>query len=373
MAGVEGLGGILTVAESLSVYVSAIEAISNLGELKLPSNNRGLRGTGYALLFAELEILQAILSESAQSLGASHSTVPKSAQLALQGCLTTEATLQKQLQSEEARRHWLRFKDGSAGPSKRLRATMGTLRISILLFRDIATNYETQRLLRSQYAIAPEKSLSTTELPGKTVLSDEPSVQATKQDREATNLVSERDFSVFEADVRFKDLETFYAKGKIDTGSDVEIVSLDLLQRNNLVQHTTKKNTPITLKTLDGGTFTLDTEITLIWSLPNTPKTYQTTFYVKDVHQFDLLIGKKVVQDSDLLNRNRDVLFQTVLRMARSRDKVEEQRRRAILDETAKEDIDEKRRLEKLERDKAKAARRATTPRRWKPPPTGNI
>ncbi|KAJ4525692.1 hypothetical protein HRR90_002095 [Exophiala dermatitidis] len=353
MAGVEGLGGILTVAESLSVYVSAIEAISNLGELKVPSNNCGLRGTGYALLFAELEILQAILSESAQLLGASHST--------------------KQLQSEEARRHWLRFKDGSAGPSKRLRATMDTLRISILLFRDIATNYETQRLLRSQYAIAPEKSLGKTELPSKTVLSDEPNVQATKQDREATKLVSERDFSVFEADVRFKDLETFYAKGKIDTGSDVELVSLDLLQRNNLVQHTTKQNTPITLKTLDGGTFTLDTEITLIWSLPNTPKTYQTTFYVKDVHQFDLLIGKKVVQDLDLLNRNRDVLFQTVLRMARSRDKAEEQRRRAILDETAKEDIDEKRRLEKLERDKAKAARRATTPRRWKPPPTGNV
>jgi hypothetical protein len=193
-------------------------------------------------------------------------------------------------------------------------------------------SYETQRLLRSRYGMmlgdnavvsinyAAKSGSETSQLPTNIVLGNDSVVGINEQEYEATQSLSEKDLSVFEADLRFEEREEkFYAKGKIDTGSDVEVVSLDLLKRNNLVQHITK-TTPIRLNTLVGH-FVLDEEITLTWSLPNTAKTYSTTFYVKEVRQFDLLIGRKVMQELDLLNENKSVLFQSVLKMAERSDK----------------------------------------------------
>jgi hypothetical protein len=132
-------------AESLAVFVSAVSAVDKLSEL-MRFLDQNFQGSEYASVFGELEILQAILSESALLLHSSHSTVPKSALVALKRCISIEVSLldiAKKLGLEERAdskaTSRLKFRQLAVFSAEKLRTTMDTFKSSILLFRDIAT------------------------------------------------------------------------------------------------------------------------------------------------------------------------------------------------------------------------------------------
>lgn len=87
-------------------------------------------------------------------------------------------------------------------------------------------------------------------------------------------------------------------RNKIDTGSDEDFVSRELItkhgmDRNKIHDIPVEKQQERTLRLLNNLTFTPTQEVTISWHKPQDARQRETTFLVVDCNLFDVLIGSK--------------------------------------------------------------------------------
>lgn len=82
----------------------------------------------------------------------------------------------------------------------------------------------------------------------------------------------------------------FPVRGKWDSGSDVELVSEDVIKRAKLEQFVVK--VPAMVLLIFGVTFTFDRMITLNWQLINEETSYTCGFWIAKTTEFDLVVGE---------------------------------------------------------------------------------
>ena len=97
-------------------------------------------------------------------------------------------------------------------------------------------------------------------------------------------------------------------KIKLDTGSDFNLVSREVLDDMAFSgPYEPPKSTES--MTLDGVTFPLETRVKLRWQFHKSMKTVRSRFYVVENAPFDVLIGKAVIAERDLINESRHFLL----------------------------------------------------------------
>jgi hypothetical protein len=96
-------------------------------------------------------------------------------------------------------------------------------------------------------------------------------------------------------------------QGKFDSGSSVNMVSLELLQRCGLEEQAIEIE-PITLQTREDQDFALKHKITLTWAMHNDTRSYITDFHVDPKAIIDILLGDCFKERRDAENNNKSFL-----------------------------------------------------------------
>jgi hypothetical protein len=96
-------------------------------------------------------------------------------------------------------------------------------------------------------------------------------------------------------------------QGKFDSGSSVNMVSLELLPRCGLEEQAIEIE-PITLQTREDQDFILKHMISLTWAMHNDTRSYNTDFYVDPKAIIDILLGDCFKERRHAENNNKSFL-----------------------------------------------------------------
>ena len=96
-------------------------------------------------------------------------------------------------------------------------------------------------------------------------------------------------------------------KIKFDSGSDFNLVSREVLDEMNFTGPFEERIA--SAETIGGDTYQMKSIVKLNWQLHKSLKTSRTRFYVVDTAPFDLLIGKRVTAEQDLIYHSRNFLL----------------------------------------------------------------
>lgn len=95
---------------------------------------------------------------------------------------------------------------------------------------------------------------------------------------------------------------------KLDSGSDFNLISGDVLKDMNFDGPYEEPN-PTQSITLDGNVVHLEQRVKLRWGFHKSMKLLNTLFYTVENAPFDVLIGKSVIANRDLIDESRYILL----------------------------------------------------------------
>jgi hypothetical protein len=101
---------------------------------------------------------------------------------------------------------------------------------------------------------------------------------------------------------------TVQRRARIDTGSPNEFISYKTVQRLHAEGDIVPLNTDDSWVGVQGEEFRARGKLHRSWACVDSSRTWDTDFYVIDTIQFDVLLGRQFIQESNAVLLNRSVL-----------------------------------------------------------------
>lgn len=99
------------------------------------------------------------------------------------------------------------------------------------------------------------------------------------------------------------------ARGKFDTGSDINLISRHFLEREDISAEERELDQKQSYESIEGIHHEAKSKVKVHWFLNNTPYTQVTEFFPVNDNSFDLLLGNPFIREKQIFYPNPKVLM----------------------------------------------------------------